>query len=233
MFCIPEETSLTDFRNESVRPEITVSLKRILRVVLYGEAEYAGIIVRPNSLELTEIPMYKTETRELLLTNQSSSLPIIFSYKKVCFVNVEPKSGILPPSGKMEVGVTVIPTKVGSVKTKITFDLLYFNRPREGQDYVLVGSAEIPLTFNVLSVTTSLKPKFNMGITPEYIKEVGFNTADIRFNTPIEMPQATLVNEVKKKLDKNDDDLIAFPNDRPKSLRPWKSPVKYVAEKPY
>ncbi|KAF2878752.1 hypothetical protein ILUMI_27427 [Ignelater luminosus] len=221
-----EEASLIEYQNESVRPETSLSLKRIVRVVLYGEAEYAGIIVRPDSLDLTEIPIGKPETRELLLINRSSSLPIIFSYKKVCFVDVEPKSGLLPPSGNMEVGVTVNPSKIGLVKTKITFDLLYFNRPREGQDYVLVGNAEIPITFNVLSVTTSSKPKFNMGITPEYIKEVGFKTDDIRFNTLIETPKATLVKKVKKTLDKNDDDLIAFPNDRPKSLRPWKSPVK-------
>lgn len=65
----------------------------------------------------------------------------------------------------------------------------------------------------------SVKPKtkFNPGITPMLTNEVGFLTENVRFNDSIKKPRQAMVTDKLKKNEENA--LIAFPNDRPKSLR--------------
>ncbi|KAF5298427.1 hypothetical protein FQR65_LT01205 [Abscondita terminalis] len=196
------------------------------RVVLFGEAEIPSVTIRPDSLNLGSMKTNKGMCREILLTNHSISLPIIFEYVKSCYVSVEPCTGTIEANGKTELAVTVTPSALGKFSIKIKFDLFYYNHPKDNQRYIKIATASIPITFEVHLNPGHTKPKFAMGITPIYIKEVGFFTDDIRFNSKIDMPRATLMKDVKQRIYKYDNDLIAFPNDRPKSLRPWASKNK-------
>lgn len=203
----------------------SVTLYSFVRIFLYGEAVQAKISIRPDALHLQDLQSNLEITRELLITNESWELPIIIEYKKVCYVKVEPARKFLQPLEQFEVCVKIMTASLGKVSTKIEFDLLCHNEPRETDECVCVGHAKIPLTFNVVPAPFKIKQKFNTGITPEYIKEVGYNVDDVRFNSAIIPPRATLIDKFRKEQCKADDAIIAFPNDRPQNLRPWKSAI--------
>lgn len=215
---------MTELNQEMIFPDKqSLNLDRMVNVMIFGEGETAAITVRPDTLDLKEIPLNVTISRVLLLTNLSSRQPIIYRYKKVCYIEIEPKEDTLRPSNNLEVLVKIRATKLGKVFTKIAFDLLFYNQPKEEDDYsTVIGYIEMPVSFEVLPTTSVVKPKFNMGITPQYIKEVGFATDDIKFGTLISFPKATLLDGVNTKV-LYPNDLIAFPNDRPQSLRPYNS----------
>lgn len=216
------ETNSGKFELEMESPQV-VPMSRCLRVLLYGSAETAKVTLRPTVFQLGKIPPKTTTIRELRISNFSERLPIIFRYKKVPFVDVNPCSGKLGPAESVEVEVGITPAKFGKVELTIGFDLLYYNRPQLPMCYVKVGDESCDLSFDVDFVTKLPKSEFVMGITPKNNNEVGFMTDDVRFNTKVEKPRAAMVGKVGK-----GSELIAFPNDRPKTLRPWKKKPKLV-----
>ncbi|XP_031343517.1 uncharacterized protein LOC116171024 isoform X2 [Photinus pyralis] len=199
----------------------------IVRVVLFGESLEPSVKVRPDTFDFQKIKIQSVNTRELFLSNESEELPIIFLYQKKTCVEIQPKMITLQPKESVEVSLTVVPTRIGDHSTTIVFDLLFYNRPRQNDGNIKVGEVRIPIKWEVLSETTHPKAVLNMGITPNYIKEVGMFTDDIRFTSKVQIPRATLVKSAQKKRNHRDNDLIAFPNDRPKTLRPWTSNAKY------
>lgn len=211
---------------EQVTKQEVASWRDTLRVCFYGQGETANVAVRPDTLNLVDLVIKQPVTRELLIKNESSVLPIIFRYKKVPFIEVKPKEYSIQPSESLEVQVTITPNNYGPQKTKIFFYLLHYNYPRKKGEYVIVGDISITVTFDVPTVVKHPQTRFNMGITPEYIGEVGYNVEDVRFNTNLEVPKTAMPVIHKKEL-KDNNNLIAFPNDRPKCLRPWKNDVRY------
>lgn len=199
----------------------------IVRVVLFGESLEPSVKIRPDTFNFHKIKIQSVNTRELLLSNKSKELPIIFSYQKKTCVEIQPKMVTLQPKESVEVSLTLIPTIIGDQSITIVFDLLFYNRPRQNDGNIKVGEVSICVKWEVVSETTQPKAVLNMGITPNYIKEVGMFTDDIRFNSKIKIPRATLVKSAQKNRNHRNNDLIAFPNDRPKTLRPWTSNAKY------
>ncbi|KAF5306404.1 hypothetical protein FQA39_LY08913 [Lamprigera yunnana] len=197
-----------------------------VRVILYGKAEFPEVMIRPDALDLHNLEIDKTVTREILLTNKSSSLPIIFTFKKTFHINIEPSSGTLCPNGKIELCVLIKPTSFGEFNSKIQFDLLLYNQPTDNKT-IKIGEVCVTVHYQVPSTTKFPMPKFNMGITPKCLKEVGMFTDNVRFNSNIPMPKTTLMRSVHRRIQCDDGDLIAFPNDRPQTIRPWRSNAKY------
>lgn len=192
-----------------------------LTIYLHAEAETPNISVLPTELCLNELINNEETRRVLMITNNSTRLPMWLQYNKIPYVFINPVTFKVNASESLEILVQIKPAKMGPVHTKIVFDLLYQHRIE--QNYQSVGVLEVPLNFFVQAVTKKPKPKFLMGITPNGANEVGFLTEDVRFNTNIDNPRAAMV---QYKGHPKDDDLIAFPNDRSLTLKPWRTDVK-------
>lgn len=190
----------------------------------FGKAEKARVSIVPDTLVLSNLKMMEMQKRTLVIKNQSKILPVTIRYTKIAYVKVLPTEALLKPSGSVELEVQIIPAKMGTVKNDINFHLLY--KPHQNSEYFLVGNASVPMVFDSKAHCKEIVPKFNEGITPKLTNEVGWMTDDIRFNTKIKTPKSVMLSHIK--WDKDDNDLVAFPNDRPKSLRPWKNSVRFV-----
>lgn len=191
----------------------SVDVQGSLRVCLYGEGETASVTLRPDAFHLGTLQINKSTQRELLIFNNSEALPIIFKYQKIPFVEISPKEGILPPDGGKEVMLTVVPGKCGAIQTKISFELLYYNFPKREGEYIVVGRQSATLEFDV----SFEKPTSNVIACGKR----NLLTEDIRFTTKVDIPKCIMPKGGTKEFC-NDNALIAFPDDRPAALRPWR-----------
>lgn len=156
-----------------------------------------------------------------MITNNSLHLPIWLKYNKVPYVFIDPITFKVKASNSLEIVIIFKPAKLGAINTKIVFDLLYKHEFEE--NYQDVGKLDVPLKLYVQSVTKKPIPRFVMGITPMCTNEVGFLTEDVRFNSDLEKPSGAMIRYRSNPVD---DDLIAFPNDRPLTLKPWRNDIK-------
>lgn len=187
-----------------------------LRLCLYGEGETANVTLRPDAFHLGSLEKNQTTERELLIFNTSEVLPIVYRYKKVAFVEVSPKQGTIQPEEGKEVLIKITPGKSGDVKTKIVFELLYYNFPRKEGEYVVVGEESVVLEFNVPFIKPTLKPKVRKGTCGKR----NLPTEEIKFTSNIVIPKCIMPIGGRKY--PNENAFIAFPDDRPAVLRPWR-----------
>lgn len=115
---------------------------------------------------------------------------------------------------------------MGEVSAKLTFDVFYFQKSNlykiATTSLLVVYSGD----YNEERKLSRKKPRsFLPGITPTNNNEVGFLVNDVRFNTKIEKPIMAIVNKDLLVFNKDNDALIAFPNDRPRVLKPWRNKV--------
>lgn len=194
----------------------SIDVQQLVRICFYGEGETANVTLRPDAFCLGNLEANQTTQRELLIFNHSEVLPIIFKYKKMPFVEVFPKEGIILSEEGKEVLVKVTPGRSGVIKTQIVFELLYYNFPRKEGEYVVVGSESASLEFEVAfkNFTPLSKPKRGMCGKRNLITE------DIRFTSKVHIPKSIMPIGGRKKYP-NDNAFIAFPDDRPSAMRPW------------
>lgn len=195
---------------------------KIQNIYLHGEAETPNITAIPTEFTFPDMEYNKEVIRVLLISNKSLYLSMTLKYNKVSNIFMQPEIFKIAPDSSLEVPIIFKPTELGSYTSKIIFDLLHKNKL--DIHYHKVGVIEVPTHITVKSVTCYKKPEFVMGITPKCANEVGFYTHDVRFNSKVKKPTATMV---QYKADENDDALIAFPNDRQRSLKPWKNTIEY------
>lgn len=126
----------------------------------------------------------------------------------------------------MQATLKVRPTKMGEESAKLTFDVFYFQKSN------LYKIAKTSLfvfysgDYNEERKLSRKKPcSFLPGITPTNNNEVGYLVNDVRFNTKIEKPITAIVDKDLLVFNKDNDALIAFPNDRPRVLKPWRNRV--------
>lgn len=186
-----------------------------LRVCLYGQGESASVTLRPDVFHLTSLNINQTTERELLIFNTSEILPIIYRYKKSAFVEVFPNQDTIQPEGSKEVLVRITPAKSGTVRMKIVFELLYYDFPRKNGEYVVVGQESALLEFDVPFVKTTQKLKRGPCGKRNLVTE------EIRFSSLVHIPKCIMPIGGRSKYAK-DDAYIAFPDDRPAALRPWR-----------
>lgn len=207
---------------------VTLHDTHFIRFCLHGIAKKPDVTCVPDFITLDKElrPRQKAE-RVLLIRNNCQQLPIIVQYKKVAFIDVIPSSKELKPEESIELTVVICPRNIGVEKQRIRFNLLF--KP-DDQSTCNVGSLNIPICFKCITEKKETTPEFNMGITPVMFGEVGRHVEDIRFNTAsVKLPKLSIVDEERfRKI--GTDELVAFPNDRPKSLRPWTNtvPIKTI-----
>ncbi|ENN76341.1 hypothetical protein YQE_07303, partial [Dendroctonus ponderosae] len=69
------------------------------------------------------------------------------------------------------------------------------------------------------------KPYFLPGITPVNHNEVGYLVDDVKFSSKIDKPNVAMLDAAHLDCNKHNDALIAFPNDKPRVLKPWRNTV--------
>lgn len=190
-----------------------------MTIYLHGEAETPKIDFLPTEFILNDLEADVAVSRILTITNQSCHLPMTLNYVKAPFIFTKPSTFEVPANNSLEILITFKPAKFGSIQNKIVFDLLY--KLNFEKNYQNVGKIEVPINLFVTSIKKQPKPKFVTGITPICTNEVGFLTEDVRFNTNINKPRAAMLQSNLKT-----NDLIAFPNDRSLTLKPWRTDVE-------
>lgn len=182
--------------------------------------------VIPDELILCDLVPRERVARVLQFNNLSKKLPIIVVYNKIAFIDLSEAIIEIAPLGSVQVSVFITPQNIGTIQSKMSFDLVYYDLPRdEREPYKVIGNLKVPIKFSVNSITKAPGPEINFGITPNYIKEPGKFCENLRFrDNYIEKPKAAvLANHLIKN---NSMAVIALPNDTQKSVRPWRSQYK-------
>lgn len=192
-----------------------------VRVCLYGETEEASVRLTPDAFISETLIVNEPFTYTFNIRNNSKDLPITYQYNKVTFVEMEPSLMTLGPRCSVDVTLIIKPKKMGRVEKNITISLLFTSKDGKTFD---VGTTHFSVCFearmNVDKTKGCLASKFVNGITPICTNEVGYLVDDVRFNTDIEKPIMAIVNPKLRSFNENNDALIAFPNDRIRSVRP-------------
>ncbi|XP_057651184.1 LOW QUALITY PROTEIN: cilia and flagella-associated protein 47-like [Diorhabda carinulata] len=197
-----------------------------LRICLYGEIEEPNVRLTPHSIDRDDLYVGTLYRFTFNIKNCSKYLPITFKYEKLACFQIVPPEMTLKPNCSVDVWLLLKPSTIGQIDTNINLRLTY---KAYGIVYK-VGTAHFHARYICHKhpgiVSPMIKPQFNMGITPIITHEVGFLVDDIRFNQAKTAPIVPFVDNANRmSFDKRNTDLIAFPNDRPRSLRPWTSKV--------
>lgn len=195
-----------------------------LKFYLHAIAIRPSVSIVPDQLILKDLKIGKRETRVLELRNNCIHLPIIAAYRKVPFIEVEPKSVLINPHCSIQVSVFITPNYLKPFDTEVRFDLKYYDYPRENSKSKVIGKMVVKVHFDVRIRTKLPLPEVNAALSPNYIKDVGKCCQNVTFDDAINLPKLTTAGA---KLVKGCGDLIAFPNDRQASLRPWRSGMRY------
>ncbi|XP_018329252.1 cilia- and flagella-associated protein 47-like [Agrilus planipennis] len=200
-------------------------IENSILIFLYAEAFTAAVDLVPSEIHIDSISLMEATTRVINIRNTNRYIPIYFEYRKTAFVELNPSKGKIEALGHCDVLVKIIAAEPGKIKRKITFDLLYPHlHVTDGKGMETVGQAEAYILFEPSFVVKKPIPKINHGITPVITHETGFLPEEVAFNTTISLPPIAMGRRIKDE-DKNSN-IIAFPNDRPNSLRPRRNLTK-------
>ncbi|GJQ85090.1 hypothetical protein Trydic_g15777 [Trypoxylus dichotomus] len=214
----PETSVLLELNASCVLPPTHYQQpNEFLQLYLHGVAEEPSVTVVPNEIALNDLVEGERATRVLEFHNRSTKLPIIVSYKKVAFVDVERQTFRIEADKSVQLSLFVTARKLGKFGSKLKFDLSYYENFLEKNVLKVVGTIWVRIDVDVKSCKRSPLPEINAGITPNYIKEVGKFCQEVRFNSKVAKPRTALIEGLD-----NSSALIAFPNDTQKSLRPWR-----------
>ncbi|KAL1496932.1 hypothetical protein ABEB36_007982 [Hypothenemus hampei] len=197
-------------------------------LLIYAELEIPKITIVPDKLYFGSLNVFKTYTQTIKFTNNSKTLPLIMKYvHKTPNIEIIPKETYLPPNETVEIIFKLCPTRVGEYKIGVALDVFF---PKTKFKLINIKSIELEVYFKgllteELKLKRSIKPKFLPGITPTNCNEVGYLVDHVKFNSQLAMPRGAVVDRPKLIFNENNNALIAFPNDRPTTLRPWRNPV--------
>ncbi|XP_041438289.1 cilia- and flagella-associated protein 47 isoform X2 [Xenopus laevis] len=169
------------------------------------------------------------------LQNESQCLPVVFSFCKISHFHISPAKGKIEPGHSQDVMLTFSPHQVGTFKLKQVVDVL----GPTTEDYLPPIKTKVfhqkTLTFMAVCspVTKKIVMKINPGITPKISNATGQflaaskETAMYTGNTSVAALNSskTHIHNHQKKDD--NEELVAFPNDRAASIRPSDSSKKY------
>lgn len=210
--------------------EEKISSCESFRVCLYGDKESAVVKLRPEHIYLNQIQVNELYLREVSFENCSTYLPINIVYNKVAFIDVQPPKIFLKPKEKGEVILKIQSKKAGYYCGNANFDLVVYESYDilHKKQKVVVGCLKMKISFTGVLEKKIPKTKFVTTLTPDNLNEVGFMTHNIKFNTKVVKMKSAVIREDEEIFREDDSDLIAFPNDRPQSLRPWREEKPYV-----
>ena len=130
----------------------------------------------------------------------------------------------LKPLQKLDVSLHITSHNIGATKANLIFHLVYHSSPSKSVQATskVLGKITVTVSFETLSTTTRPEPQINTGISPKYIRETGTYYDDVKFKSNVKIPRTAFVDNKRRNANYSTD-LIAFPNDMQKSLRPWRN----------
>ncbi|XP_048521010.1 uncharacterized protein LOC109538722 [Dendroctonus ponderosae] len=206
--------------------EITLIPNDSVNILLYGEVELPKVSIRPEKFYLKDLKVYETHEEILEIFNNSKTLPLVMKYKKAPSVELEPKTIYLPPREPVEVSLKVRPTKMGDALAKVKLEVFF----QQGNNLVKVKTIHFDIVYSGDYTEDRMmlrrkKPYFLPGITPVNHNEVGYLVDDVKFSSKIDKPNVAMLDAAHLDCNKHNDALIAFPNDKPRVLKPWRNTV--------
>ncbi|XP_028128124.2 cilia- and flagella-associated protein 47-like [Diabrotica virgifera virgifera] len=195
-----------------------------LNLCLYGEIEEPNVKLTPHSTERDDLCVGQVYNFTFNIQNGSRYLPITFKYHKYACFEMEPDEMTLKANANVDVLLMLKPSTIGDIETDICLCLTY---KANGHVYK-VGNAYFHVRYRCHKdpsiISPMLKRKFNMGITPAITDEVGFLVDNTKFGDAKDAPIHAFINVAKRNAFlKQNTNIVAFPNDRPRILRPWTS----------
>ncbi|NXU59159.1 CFA47 protein, partial [Turnix velox] len=170
------------------------------------------------------------------LKNESESLPITFSFRKVANFNISPKKGKIQKNSTKDVIFLFAPHQIGTLQVKQVVDIIGTVLEKNNLQISKTKSFhQIYLSF--IGVCKSKRKnilfRINPGITPMISNPTGQFVADdagwCSDAAPVAVLRSTQTQIHAHQINRTckDDALPAFPNDRTASIRPGERNKKY------
>ncbi|KAF8567948.1 hypothetical protein P879_04449 [Paragonimus westermani] len=184
---------------------------------------------------------------EFRLLNQAKELPIRYTMPRVAHFIPRPASGVIKPNSQVKISVEFMPKQYGYFETDQDVLVLGISTDphtcKKNDRHVIYKTS---LVFRGACVSEKIPPsvRFNPGIVPLIVNEVGIGTDLVKYGSKIACPRMALIGQtgaqsvlglpahVQKdwrafleqlKAQPSNHELaqwIAFPNDRTASIRP-------------
>ncbi|XP_025947269.1 cilia- and flagella-associated protein 47, partial [Apteryx rowi] len=178
------------------------------------------------------------EQAEVLCTlrNESESLPITFSFRKTAHFNISPEKGKIKKHSTKDVMFSFSPRQIGVFKMKQVIDIIGTGLEENNLQVLKTKSFhQIHLRFVGVckSKSKNILFKINPGITPMISNSTGQfvpdDTGQCTDMAPVAILKSTQTQIHTHQINRNykSDALIAFPNDRSASIRPFERHKKY------
>ncbi|NXV81725.1 CFA47 protein, partial [Atlantisia rogersi] len=170
------------------------------------------------------------------LSNESEYLPVTFSFRKTAHFNVSPEKGKIKRKSAKDVIFSFSPHQLGTFNMKQVIDIIGTGLEKNNLQVLKTKSFhQIYLSFigTCKSNRKNILFKLNPGITPMISNETGQFVADGTGRCTDAAPVAILKSTQTKihthgiNRNREDDALVAFPNDRAASIRPGEWNKKY------
>ncbi|NWJ00208.1 CFA47 protein, partial [Crypturellus undulatus] len=170
------------------------------------------------------------------LKNESESLPVTFSFRKIAHFHISPEKGKIEKHSTKEVIFSFTPHQIGIFKKKQVVDIIGLTLEENNSQILKTKSFhQIHLRFIGVckSKSKNILFKINPGLTPMTSNPAGQfvpdHTGQCTDIAPVAILKSTQTQIHTHQINRNckNDALIAFPNDRSASIRPFERHKKY------
>ncbi|NXG11521.1 CFA47 protein, partial [Sakesphorus luctuosus] len=198
--------------------------------------------------EINFMDCYLGEQTQVLCTlkNESESLPVTFSFRKVAHFHISPEKGKIKKKSVKDVMISFSPRQIGIFKMKQIIDIIGTGLDKNNlHDLKKISFHQLYLSFTGVCKSERKKVVFksNPGLTPMISNAAGQFVPDgierctdkapvaiqCTDTVPVAMLKSTQTRIHTHRINRKrkDDALIAFPNDRATSIRPGERDKKY------
>ncbi|XP_016288857.2 cilia- and flagella-associated protein 47 isoform X1 [Monodelphis domestica] len=192
----------------------------------------SGVPVLLNFVPGTDLeftPCFMGQHSDILcrIENQSSLIPVTFSFHKVAHFKIIPEKGKIDEGSNQNVLFSFVPHQLGMFKVKQLIDILGSVAEDDFQSVKVKPFHQIELNFTSICkpITKRIEMKVIPGLTPLITNSTGQyvvdETGQYKNFAPVAMLQSHITSIHNHRLSRNlnKDALVAFPNDRSASLR--------------
>jgi hypothetical protein len=210
-------------------------------LAITGTALPVLLRIESNKIDFGSCEIGQKKDITAVLYNDSQLKDVKFKFKKVANYTVYPASGRIQPRSNKNVTISFVPHQMGSFDYILNCQII--DKLADKRNPLLVrekGIHDVPIELfgNAIALTTIPEAKFNGGIDPKITNEIGINVNTTMAELKSFNPKAIVQNALNDNLhkvgyaekmakDKANSYKIAFPNDRAKSIAPFKRNEKY------
>lgn len=205
-----------------------------VEIAMTGTALPVLLDISPSDkLDFGQCPVGEHADVLCTIRNKSAIKPAIFEFRRIAQFSVNPPNGKIPPGQAQDVIFSFAPKQVGSFKPLLLLDVLGQVADEKHPMAVklkVITTVTIHLSGYSKPITVKPKAKMNPGLTPYITNEVGINVETTFADLEAENPRNAIAGATKTRLHRlrprsmdlldNKKVKVAFPNDRPRSVRP-------------